>query len=94
MKHKKFKVTDEELVATSLLLHAITVYDLAARMAAQDKNIELVLAAGDKITEASDRLIALALQTDEEENNDRVESTRKFGFAPNTDNSSIRPEGL
>lgn len=93
MKHKKFKIK-EELAATDLLMHAISVYDLAATLAAQDNNIELILAAGDKITEASDRLIALALQTEEEENNERTEPTRKFGFTSTEDHSSIRPEGL
>lgn len=90
MGFKKYK-PGSEVGITDLLLHAVSVYDLAGQIAARNNDVEALLAVGDRLNDASDRLITLALKSDGEgeDKNVRADTTRRkeFGFSPETDNS-------
>lgn len=96
-RYKKFRLVDEYIDAGQALVHTIHILDLAGEMANEVKDFDRLLQVAEQMQKVSECLIALAIETAEEEQEDEKEIVRTngdFGFAPKSpqDYGSCEPE--
>jgi hypothetical protein len=92
-KYKKLK-HGEEVGATDILFHAIGILDIAGEIAAKAGNFEQLMVVYEGALGASEQLIALAINGEEETNNERSREQLPYGFVQTTTEPSPEDHGV